>query len=301
MLSSPRVSSQAEIRQEFRMRVERRDALLLPGAANALTARIIEDLGFEAVYLTGAGLANTHLGMPDLGLVSVTELAETAARISDVCRLPLVVDIDTGFGSPLNVYRTVRLLERAGAAALQIEDQIFPKKCGHFADKSVVPLPEMVNKIKAALDARGDANTLVVARTDARAVEGIEQAIERAHAMTEAGADVIFIEAPESMEELHAIAKLPAPQVVNIVIGGKTPMPSIEELRGLGFAIVLYANAALQATILAVRDVLAHLRRTGSLAEIEDRLVSFSERQRIVDKDAFDALEALYATRQPMR
>jgi len=190
MLSSPRVSSQAEIRQEFRMRVERRDALLLPGGANALTARIIEDLGFEAVYLTGAGLANTHLGMPDLGLVSVTELAETAARISDVCRLPLVVDIDTGFGSALNVYRTVRLLERAGAAALQIEDQIFPKKCGHFADKSVVPLPEMVNKIKAALDARGDANTLVVARTDARAVEGIEQAIERAHAMTEAGADV---------------------------------------------------------------------------------------------------------------
>jgi 2-methylisocitrate lyase-like PEP mutase family enzyme len=301
MLSSPRVSSQAEIRQEFRMRVERRDALLLPGAANALTARIIEDLGFEAVYLTGAGLANTHLGMPDLGLVSVTELAETAARISDVCRLPLVVDIDTGFGSALNVYRTVRLLERAGAAALQIEDQIFPKKCGHFADKSVVPLSEMVNKIKAALDARGDANTLVVARTDARAVEGIEQAIERAHAMTEAGADVIFIEAPESMEELHAIAKLPAPQVVNIVIGGKTPMPSIEELRGLGFAIVLYANAALQATILAVQDVLGHLRRTGSLAEIEDRLVSFSERQRIVDKDAFDALEALYATRQPMR
>jgi 2-methylisocitrate lyase-like PEP mutase family enzyme len=218
-----------------------------------------------------------------------------------VCRLPLVVDIDTGFGSALNVYRTVRLLERAGAAALQIEDQIFPKKCGHFADKSVVPLPEMVNKIKAALDARGDANTLVVARTDARAVEGIEQAIERAHAMTEAGADVIFIEAPESMEELHAIAKLPAPQVVNIVIGGKTPMPSIEELRGLGFAIVLYANAALQATILAVQDVLGHLRRTGSLAEIEDRLVSFSERQRIVDKDAFDALEALYATRQPMR
>lgn len=245
MLSSPRVSSQVEIRQKFRMRVERRDALLLPGAANALTARIIEDLGFEAVYLTGAGLANTHLGMPDLGLVSVTELAETAARISDVCRLPLVVDIDTGFGSALNVYRTVRLLERAGAAALQIEDQIFPKKCGHFADKSVVPLPEMVSKIKAALDARGDANTLIVARTDARAVEGIEQAIERAHAMTEAGADVIFIEAPESMEELHGIAKLPAPQVVNIVIGEKTPMPSIEELRGLGFAIVLYANAAL--------------------------------------------------------
>ena len=208
MLFSPQ--SQAEIRRSFRMRVERRDALLLPGAANALTARIIEDLGFEAVYLTGAGLANTHVGVPDLGLVSVTELAETAARISDVCRLPLVVDIDTGFGNALNVYRTVRLLERAGAAALQIEDQIFPKKCGHFAGKSIVPLPEMLGKIKAALDARSDVNTLVIARTDARAVDGIKQAIERAHAMTEAGADVIFVEAPESMEELRAIAKLSA-------------------------------------------------------------------------------------------
>lgn len=296
MLFSPQ--SQAEIRRSFRMRVERRDALLLPGAATALTARIIEDLGFEAVYLTGAGLANTHLGVPDLGLVSVTELAETAARISDVCRLPLVVDIDTGFGNALNVYRTVRLLERAGAAALQIEDQIFPKKCGHFAGKSIVPLPEMLGKIKAALDARSDVNTLVIARTDARAVDGIEQAIERAHAMTEAGADVIFVEAPESMEELCAIAKLSAPQVVNVVIGGKTPMLSTEELRALGFAIVLYANAALQATIHAVQEVLGHLRRTGSLAKIEGRLASFSERQRIVGKDVFDVLEARYATRE---
>ena len=295
MLSSPFAPSQAEIRRRFRMRVECRDALLLPGAANALTARIIEDLGFEAVYLTGAGLANTHLGLPDLGLVSVTELAETAARISDVCRLPLVVDIDTGFGNALNVYRTVRLLERAGAAALQIEDQIFPKKCGHFAGKGVIPLPEMLGKIQAALDARGDGDTLVIARTDARAVEGIERAIERAHAMMEAGADVIFVEAPESVEELRAIAKLPAPQVVNVVIGGKTPMLPIEELRGLGFAIALYANAALQATIRAVQDVLGHLKHTGSVVEITDRLASFSERQRIVGKEAFDALEARYA------
>jgi 2-methylisocitrate lyase-like PEP mutase family enzyme len=225
----------------------------------------------------------------------VTELAETASRIADVCSLPLIVDIDTGFGNALNVYRTVALLERAGAAALQIEDQVFPKKCGHFAGKGVIPLPEMLGKVKAALDARKDENTLIVARTDARAVEGFERALERAHAMTEAGADVLFIEAPESVEEMRAIGALPAPQVANIVIGGRTPNLPIDELRGMGFSIALYANAALQATIRAVQDVLGHLRSEGSLAGVQDRLATFAERQRIVDKDRFDALEARYS------
>jgi 2-methylisocitrate lyase-like PEP mutase family enzyme len=275
--------------------MEKRDALLVPGAANALTARIIEDLGFQAAYLTGAGLANMHLGMPDLGLTTVTELADTAARMTDVCSLPLIVDIDTGFGNALNVYRTVALLERAGASALQIEDQIFPKKCGHFSGKGVVPLPEMIGKLKAALDARKDENTLIIARTDARAVEGFERALERAHAMTEAGADVLFVEAPESVEEMRAIGALAAPQVANIVIGGRTPNLGLEELRGLGFAVALYANAALQATIRAVQDVLGALKTDGSLAGVQDRLASFSERQRVVDKDRFDALEARYS------
>jgi 2-methylisocitrate lyase-like PEP mutase family enzyme len=275
--------------------MEKRDALLVPGAANALTARIIEDLGFQAAYLTGAGLANMHLGVPDLGLTTVTELADTAARMTDVCSLPLIVDIDTGFGNALNVYRTVALLERAGASALQIEDQIFPKKCGHFSGKGVVPLPEMIGKLKAALDARKDENTLIIARTDARAVEGFERALERAHAMTEAGADVLFVEAPESVEEMRAIGALAAPQVANIVIGGRTPNLGLEELRGLGFAVALYANAALQATIRAVQDVLGALKTDGSLAGVQDRLASFSERQRVVDKDRFDALEARYS------
>src|SRR5829696_6159033 len=277
---------------KLRILVERRDALLVPGAANALTARIIEDLGFDAAYLTGAGLANTHLGMPDLGLTTVTELAETAARITDVCSLPLIVDIDTGFGNALNVYRTVALLERAGAAALQIEDQIFPKKCGHFSGKGVIPLPEMLGKLKAALDARTDANMLVIARTDARAVEGFERALERAHLMAEAGADVLFVEAPETVEEMRAIAALPTPQVANIVVGGRTPNLPLGELRELGFAVALYANAALQATIKAVQDVLGHLKHNGSLAGVQDRLASFAERQRIVDKDRFDTREA---------
>jgi 2-methylisocitrate lyase-like PEP mutase family enzyme len=274
--------------------VEQRNALLVPGAANALNARIIDDLGFEAAYLTGAGLANTHLGMPDLGLVTVTELAEAAARITDVCSLPLIVDIDTGFGNSLNVHRTVKLLERSGAAAIQLEDQIFPKKCGHFSGKGVVPLPEMLGKVHAALDARQDQNLLLIARTDARAVEGFDRALERAHAMTEAGADIIFVEAPETIDELRAIAKLPAPQIANLVIGGRTPLLSTDELRELGFAVALYANAALQATIRAVQDVLGHLKQQGSLSGAEDKLASFVERQRIVGKDAFDALEARY-------
>ncbi|KRE18237.1 carboxyvinyl-carboxyphosphonate phosphorylmutase [Bosea sp. Root381] len=294
MLKTIDQSPPASLRRKLRQRIARRDAFLLPGAANALTARIAEDLGYEAVYLTGAGFTNMQLGMPDLGLLSVTELAEAAARISDVTSISLVVDIDTGFGNALNVYRTVHLLERAGAAALQIEDQIFPKKCGHFSGKGVVPLPEMLSKIHAALDARRDEDTLIIARTDARAVEGFDRALERAHAMTEAGADVIFVEAPESADELRRIGQLPAPQLVNVVMGGKTPMLPREDLAEMGFSIALYANAALQAMVLAAQEVLGSLRDVGSLANAEDRLASFSERQRIVGKPAFDALEARY-------
>jgi 2-methylisocitrate lyase-like PEP mutase family enzyme len=273
--------------------VEARAALVVPGAANALTARIAEDLGFQACYVTGAGVANTQLGMPDLGLLTVTELAETTARIADVCALPLIVDADTGFGNALNMQRTVRLLERAGAAALQIEDQQFPKKCGHFAGKAVVPLPEMLGKLKAALDARRR-DTLIIARTDARAVEGFERALDRAEAMTEVGADVVFVEAPESEDELRRIARLSAPQLVNVVMGGKTPMLPQAELRSMGFAVALYANAALQSMVKAVQDVLGHLKAHGSLAGVEDRLASFTERQRVVGKDAFDAAEKRY-------
>lgn len=288
-------ASIADRRRHFRALVAERKAVLLPGAANALTALIIADLGFQAAYLTGAGFANTTIGLPDLGLVTATEVAEAAARISDVCALPLVVDIDTGFGNAINAYRTVQLMERAGAAALQIEDQVFPKKCGHFSGKEVVPLPEMLGKLKACLDARQDPNTLIIARTDARAVEGFERALERAHAMTEAGADIIFVEAPESVDEIRRIGQLPAPQVVNVVIGGKTPMLSREELGRLGFSLALYANAALQASVKAIQDVLTVLRSSGSLIGVEDRLASFPERQRVVRKDFYDAIEQRYA------
>src|SRR6185437_2038960 len=237
-----------ERQQRLRRAVEARRGLLVPGAANALTARIIEDLGFEAVYLTGAGLANTGFGIPDLGLVSVSELAEATAAIAESCRLPLIVDADTGFGNPLNTVRTVRLLERAGASALQLEDQVFPKRCGHFSGKAVIPAAEMAAKVKAAVDTRRSRDLLVIARTDALAVEGIDAALDRAARYVEAGADITFVEAPRTVEDLLRIAgALPVPQVVNLVVGGRTPLLPQAELAAMGFAIVLYANAALQA------------------------------------------------------
>jgi 2-methylisocitrate lyase-like PEP mutase family enzyme len=273
----------------------RRDAVTLPGAANAMFARVIEEQGFEACYVTGAGIANMHLGAPDIGLTTLTEIADAVAPISDAVDLPLLVDADTGFGNALNMRRTVKVLERAGAAGLQIEDQVFPKRCGHFAGKEVVPLADMVAKIKAAVDARGDADLQIVARTDARAIEGLDAAIDRAHAFIEAGADVTFVEAPVSLAEMERIAReLAVPQIANIVFGGKTPDPGRERLRALGFAGVLYANAVLQASLRAAFDVLASLRETGSLDAVADRLAGFEERQRSVAKPSWDALEARY-------
>lgn len=287
-------SDPAERRAQFKSLIAAGQATLLPGAANALTARIIEDLGFGAVYLTGAGLTNMTLGLPDLGLVTASDLVDATSRISDVCNLPLLVDMDTGFGNALNAYHTVRRLERAGAAAIQIEDQVFPKKCGHFAGKGVVPIDEMLGKIKACLDARQDANTVIVARTDARAVEGFDAAMDRAHRMIETGADVIFVEAPETQDEILKIAELPAPQVINLVVGGKTPMMDHAALKDAGFAFALYANAALQASVLAMQEVLGSLAQHGSLSHVSDRLASFSERQRLVGKTELDALSARY-------
>jgi 2-methylisocitrate lyase-like PEP mutase family enzyme len=275
----------------------RRAAVILPGAANALFARVIEDLGFEAVYVTGAGVANMHLGAPDIGLTTMTEIASAVAPIADAVALPLLVDGDTGFGNALNMTRTVRAYERAGAAGIQIEDQVFPKKCGHFAGKGVVPLADMVAKVKAAVDARKDQDFQIVARTDARAIEGIDRAIDRARAFRAAGADVTFVEAPLSLDELGRIPReIDCPQIANIVFSGKTPDPGRARLAEMGFGGVLYANAALQAALRAAYDILGHLKQHGSLDAVADRLASFEERQRSVAKDTWDALEARYKT-----
>ena len=281
--------------KQFRALAAQRKATTVPGAANAMFARVIEDLGFQAVYATGAGIANMHLGAPDIGLTTLTELESAVASMADAVSIPIIVDADTGFGNALNMSRTVRRLERAGAAAIQIEDQVFPKKCGHFSGKEVVPPAEMVQKIRAAVDARQDGDMQIIARTDSRAIEGLDHALERAHAFIEAGADMTFVEAPTGVEELERIARdLPVPQVANIVFGGRTPDPGREKLAEMGFSIVLYANAALQAALRASYEVLGALKAEGSLASVADRLASFEERQRAVAKHEWDALEERY-------
>ena len=279
----------------LKMIFERREATILAGAANGLFARIIEDVGFEAVYVTGAGVANMYLGAPDIGLTTLTEVANHVSAIADAVAIPLLVDADTGFGNPVNMVRTVKVLERAGAAGLQIEDQVFPKKCGHFDGKEIVPLEEMLAKIKAAVDTRRDGDLQIVARTDALAILGLTAAIDRACAMIEAGADVTFVEAPTSAEELARIARsLSVPQVANIVFGGLTPELGQPRLAELGFGCVLYANAALQAALKASHEVLAALKRDGSLASVADRMASFAVRQQAVAKSKYDELERRY-------
>jgi 2-methylisocitrate lyase-like PEP mutase family enzyme len=275
---------------------ERNKPLILPGAADALTARMIEELGFEAVYVTGAGVTNRHLGVPDLGLITLTELADHVEAIRDAVEIPILVDADTGFGGALNVRRTVQVLERRGANAIQLEDQVFPKRCGHFAGKEVIPAGEMVAKLSAALDARADDSLLIVARTDARELQGLEAALERAERYREAGADVIFVEAPQTREELAQIGgRIPGPLLVNVVDGGVTPRLPAAELWELGFAIVLYANAALLGALAGARAVLEHLRETGSTEGVLDRMVAWDERQRLVGKPFYDALSERYA------
>jgi len=281
-------------RQKFRALLTPGAALILPGVANALAARVVADCGFTAAYVTGAGIANTHLGIPDNGLVTLTELVDHVTAIRAVFPGPLMVDADTGFGNALNMRRTIQSLERAGADAIQIEDQAFPKRCGHFEGKDVIPTGDMLGKIKAAVDARTDPDLLIVARTDAIAVEGFNAAIDRAHAFREAGADVGFVEAPTNAEQMAAIGKLPWPQIANIVIGGKTPEKSNAELKALGFAGVLYANTALQAAVLGMQRALGHLKQNGQIGNAANLLATFAERQRLVDIASFQDMERKY-------
>ncbi len=269
--------------------------LIMPGAGNALTARIIERSGFELFILSGAAIANTYLGVPDVGLITLSELADHTAAVRSATRIPMIVDADTGFGNAVNVVRTVQVLERAGANGIMLEDQTAPKRCGHFDGKDVVSCAEMVQKIKAAVDSRIDANMMIMARTDARAVEGLEAAFDRARAYQEAGADFLFIEAPRSIEELAAIPKnVPGIHVCNMVIGGKTPVLPREQLAQMGYSVIAYANAALQASMLAMQNVLGHLQRTGAIDGAEDQLVMFDERQGILEHERFKAMELKY-------
>ena len=282
-------------KQQLKALAESRRGVLVPGAFNALSARVIADLGFEAIYVTGAGVTNMWFGMPDQGFMGLHEIADHTARIRDAVDVPLIVDADTGFGNALNTYHAVRTLERAGADCIQLEDQVAPKRCGHFSGKEVISTEEMLGKIKAACDARRDKDLLIMARTDAAAVHGFEAAVERAQRFAEAGADILFVEAVTTAEEIRALPqRLATPQLMNMVIGGKTPIVSAEELGQLGYGIVLYANAALQSAVAGMQKALTVLRDTRRIDEDPALVTPFAERQRLVHKQQWDALEKKY-------
>lgn len=259
-------------------RLARRPILLAAGVYDALTALIAERSCFEALYVSGAGIAYTRLGRPDIGLVSMSEVVQTVAQIRDRVSAHLIVDADTGYGNALNVQRTVRLLERAGANAIQIEDQAFPKRCGHLEGKTLISAAEMAGKIRAATDARASPDTLIVARTDAIAVEGFDRAMARAQLFHEAGADVLFIEAPRQRDELARIGTRfgkSAPLLANMVEGGKTPILPASELEGLGFAVVIFAAGVVRAQAKTAEEFYASLRKHGSAEPFAARMFDF--------------------------
>ena len=282
-------------KQQLKALAHARRGVIVPGAFNALSARVVADLGFEALYVTGAGVTNMWFGLPDQAFMGLTDIADHTARIRDAVELPLIVDADTGFGNALNTYHAVRTLERAGADCIQLEDQVSPKRCGHFAGKDVVEASEMIGKIKAACDARRDKDLLIMARTDAAAVHGFNAAVERAQQYAEAGADLLFVEAVTELEHVRALPqRLSTPQLMNMVIGGKTPITSAQELGQLGYGLVLYANAALQGALAGMQRTLTQLRETQRIDEDPALVTPFAERQRLVGKGVWDGLEEKY-------
>jgi 2-methylisocitrate lyase-like PEP mutase family enzyme len=282
----------------LRQRLAQKPILLAPGVYDALTASLATDAGAEAIYLSGAAIAYTRLGRPDIGLVSLTEVADTITLIHDRVATPLIVDADNGYGNALNVQRTVRLFERAGASALQIEDQSYPKRCGHLADKQLIPAAEMAGKIKAAVDARADRETVVIARTDAIAVEGFQPAIDRAMLYAEAGADVLFVEAPGSEAELSSVAAAlgsQLPLMANMVEGGMTPMMSAEALEALGFSLVIFPGGIVRAIARTAADFYATLARDGSSAAFRNRMHDFDTLNAVIGTPAMVALGKTYS------
>ncbi|HTD20201.1 MAG TPA: isocitrate lyase/PEP mutase family protein [Ktedonobacteraceae bacterium] len=278
-----------------------RDLLVAPGAYDALSARLIAQAGFPAVYMTGFGTAASVLGQPDVGLLTMSEMVSRAAALAAVVGdRPLIADADTGYGNPINVRRTVREYERAGVAAIHIEDQVWPKKCGHMEGKQVIPVDEMVQKIRAAVDARQDPDFVIIARTDANAVYGLEDALRRGRAYREAGADVIFIEAPRSIEELHAIAQAfpDVPLLYNWAESGKTPLLPLEEIHALGFKLVIFPVSMLFAATQALLDLLEALKQGQTSLAFAERMVTFSQFTDQIGLPEIQALERRYGVHQ---
>jgi carboxyvinyl-carboxyphosphonate phosphorylmutase len=263
--------------------------ILLPGVYDALSAKLAVAAGFKVIYLSGSAIAMSQFGYPDIGLPTMSEVMEQARRVTAAVDVPVVVDIDTGYGNAVNVLRTIREAEAAGVAAVQLEDQVFPKKCGHFEGKEIISSSEMVGKIKAAVAARRQ-ELVIIGRTDARAVTSLEDAIQRGRAYAEAGADVVFVEAPRSPEEMAEITKsIPAPLLINMVEGGKTPQLSLAELQAIGFKIALYPTACIRAASQTLQNFYRHLLVHGSTADILDQMVSFTERNEITGLAGYEA------------
>lgn len=277
------------------------DLLVAPGAYDALSARLIAQAGFPAVYMTGFGTSASVLGQPDVGLLTMSEMLGRAAALAAVSgELPLIADADTGYGNPINVRRTIREYERAGVAGLHIEDQVWPKKCGHMEGKQVIPMDEMVQKIRAAVDARQDPDFVIIARTDANAVYGLEDALRRGQAYREAGADVIFIEAPRSMAELQTIKQTfpDVPLLFNWAESGKTPLLSLDEIHALGYKLVIFPVSMLFAATHAMLELLELLKRGGTPSPFAERMVTFSQFTQQIGLPEIQELERRYGVNQ---
>jgi 2-methylisocitrate lyase-like PEP mutase family enzyme len=285
------MSHGANLRQLFA-----RDGLVIaPGAYDGLTARLVELAGFSVVYATGAGISNSQLALADVGLITMAEMLDQVRKMTGAVKIPVICDIDTGFGNAVNLYRTVQEFIRVGAAAVQIEDQVSPKKCGHFDGTQLIPLDEAVLKIRAAVEARGQDDLVIIARTDAIAVAGVNEALRRARAYHEAGADALFVEAPRSRDELREIGRaLPGVKVANIVEGGRTPIVPAADLTSMGFKVAIYANLVLRSSVKAIQASLQHLRTAGDTSAILDQLITMEERARITQKDSLDSIEKRY-------
>ena len=288
--------------RRLRELLARPKVLMAPGAADALTARLIAKHGFEAIYMTGAGTTAVRLGMPDVGLLTMNEMVDNARSIADASQLPLIADADTGYGGPVNVQRTVRAYERAGVAGIHIEDQQWPKRCGHLAGKSLIPAEEMAAKIRAGIDAKLDKDFVLIARTDALAVEGFERAMERCRLYEEAGADMIFLEAPSKMEHLAAIPKaFKRPTLYNMASSGKTPFLPADEIQKLGFKVIIYPNFALLSAITAINKTLTELKTKGTPAGIVNDIASFQDFFNLVGMKEVQDAEAKYGVDEKTR
>jgi 2,3-dimethylmalate lyase len=287
-------------RSQLRRLLDGREPVLAPGAYDAFSARLVEEAGFPAVYMTGFGTAASRLGRPDVGLATMDEMVGNASAIASAIEVPLIADADTGYGNAINVIRTVQEFEQAGVAAIHLEDQIWPKKCGHMERKQVIPPGEMAEKIHAATTARSSPDFLIIARTDARAAEGFDQALARAKTYRDAGADVLFVEALLTAEEIASAASelSDVPLVFNWVEAGKTPPMELKRLKELGYSVVIFPITTLLAAMQGIRDALAAIRRDGTPAAINDALPGFGEMIEFMGTSEIQQLEAMFATQQ---